>query len=151
MGDNPKRMRYTIEMAIRLSDIVITTGGRGPTEDDITKETVAERMGEPLALHQESLDALERYFAGRGRPMADINRKQAMMPVNGITLPNHRGTAPGCIIEKDGKRAVVLPGPPSEMKHMFTTSVVPYLESISDSVLRSAYVRVCLLYTSRCV
>ena len=74
--------------------------------------------------------------------MADINRKQAMMPVNGITLPNHRGTAPGCIIEKDGKRAVVLPGPPSEMKHMFTTSVVPYLESISDSVLRSAYVRV---------
>ena len=142
VGDNPKRMRDTIEMAIRRSDIVITTGGLGPTEDDITKETVAELMGEPLALHQESLDALERYFAGRGRPMADINRKQAMMPVNGITLPNHRGTAPGCIIEKDGKRAVVLPGPPSEMKHMFTTSVVPYLESISDSVLRSAYVRV---------
>ncbi|MBE5781152.1 MAG: competence/damage-inducible protein A [Clostridiales bacterium] len=142
VGDNPQRMRDTIAQALTRSDIIITTGGLGPTEDDITKETVSELMGEELVLHEESLRAIIENFARRSRPMAESNKKQAYMPKGGIVLPNYRGTAPGCILEKDGKRAIVLPGPPTEMKHMFTTSVVPYLESISDSVLKSAYVRI---------
>ena len=121
VGDNPQRMHQALAQALERSDVVITTGGLGPTEDDITKETVANLMGFPLYMNEECLKTLtermQRY--NHKAPMAQINRKQAMIPQGAIIMSNPRGTAPGCIMEKDGKIAIVMPGPPSEMSHMF--------------------------------
>ena len=117
------------------------TGGLGPTQDDLTKETVAEFMGEKLVLHQPSLDKMKEYFAAIGREMTPNNEKQAMLPQNAVVLPNDCGTAPGCIIEKDGKTAILLPGPPVEMETMYANYVRPYLLERADSTIRSRTLR----------
>lgn len=144
VGDNPARLRAVIETALLRSDIVITTGGLGPTEDDITKQTVAELMGLPLYLNGDCLRILEErmHRYNRTAPMTENNRRQAMIPQGAIVMPNPRGTAPGCIMEKDGKIAVVLPGPPFEMTHMFQNHVKPFLEEKSPDVLLSHFVRI---------
>ena len=143
VGDNPQRLRDTLKTALGRSDVIITTGGIGPTEDDITKETMAELMGFELYMHSESLQKIESYFEKNHKVMAEINKKQALMPKGGIVMPNPRGTAPGCIMSQKGKFAVVLPGPPFEMRHMFDQYVVPFLEDKCDDIIYSRYLKIC--------
>jgi len=123
VGDNEKRLTDTIKTALSRADIVITSGGLGPTHDDITKETLASAMGVGLKLHEPSLQKIEDYFKRTGRAMSKTNVKQAIMPEGCIVLENNNGTAPGGIIEKDGKVAIFLPGPPNEIVPMFNESV----------------------------
>lgn len=138
VGDNPERLKKCVEEAFLKSDLIITTGGLGPTYDDLTKETISAYFGKRLVMHEESLKKIEGYFAATGRTMTENNRKQAMMPEGCVVLENFNGTAPGCIIEgKGGKTAVMLPGPPREMAPMFENEVCPYLMGSADSVLVS--------------
>lgn len=131
VGDNLNRLKGAIDIALKRSDILIFTGGLGPTSDDITKEAVCEYFGKKLILNQEVLDKIEKYFKHRGVKMPEINKKQAYVPEGSIILENRHGTAPGFIIENDGKIAILLPGPPFEMQPMFEEYVVPYLEKFS--------------------
>lgn len=142
VGDNEKRLRDAVMTAIDRADIVITSGGLGPTQDDITKEVVCDCMGEELVLHKESLDAMQNYFARINKPMVKMNEKQAYMPKNGIVLPNNNGTAPGAIIEKNGKIAIILPGPPNELKPMYAESVEPFLKSRSEYIFVSKVLQI---------
>lgn len=142
VGDNAGRLKKTLDIALSRADIVITTGGLGPTMDDLTKETVAAYWGLPLRIHQPSLDRIAEFFRGRGLCMTPNNRKQASFPEGAVILPNDRGTAPGCILEKDGKTIIILPGPPRELEPMFTQSVRPYLESRSGYALTSRALKV---------
>ena len=128
VGDNPERLEQTLTDALSRSDIVITTGGLGPTYDDLTKETVANHFGKKLVLDQKSLEQIESYYRRSNRVMTENNRKQAMMPEGCHILYNPNGTAPGCIIESDGKIAVMMPGPPREMRPMFEGEVSDYLQ-----------------------
>jgi len=137
VGDNPQRLKEAVQLALSRTDLLITSGGLGPTSDDITKEVVCEAMGIELALDKRSLERIEAYFKAMQRPMAKINEKQAILPKGGIVLDNNCGTAPGGIIEKDGKIAIFLPGPPREFQAMYTESVRPYLLKKSDSILYS--------------
>lgn len=141
IGDNVLRLKEALGIAFARVDLVILTGGLGPTKDDLTKETVAEYFGAALEMHQPSLAEISGYFQRVGRPMTENNKKQAMLPQGCIVMKNNHGTAPGCILEKDGKTAVMLPGPPTEMKFMFLESVVPYLKSKSTDVIASKSVR----------
>lgn len=122
VGDNPERLKNAVELAFLRADMLIATGGLGPTPDDITKEVIAEALGFELEFDQKAYDSMAEYFKKSKRVMPKSNEKQAMMPKGGITLYNTCGTAPGCIMEKDGKVAVILPGPPSEMRAMFETA-----------------------------
>ena len=143
VGDNPARLRRALESAFREADLVITSGGLGPTYDDLTKETVAEFFGRTLVMHEESLAAIRAYFDRIGRPMTKNNEKQAMMPVGAIVFPNHYGTAPAlCIEGEEGKAAIMLPGPPGELIPLFEEQVLPYLNSRRDSVLVSKNVHI---------
>lgn len=137
VGDNPQRLKESLDLAFSRSDIVITTGGLGPTYDDLSKETIAAWFGKELVLHEDSLRHIEDFFQRLGREMTANNRKQAMMPQDCTVFPNPNGTAPGCAIEKDGKVAFMLPGPPREMRPMFDNYVIPYLQKDSDTVLVS--------------
>ncbi|MFR9190119.1 MAG: molybdopterin-binding protein [Anaerotruncus massiliensis (ex Togo et al. 2019)] len=114
VGDNPERLREALDEAFARNDIVITTGGLGPTYDDLSKETIADWFGLPLEMHEPSARAIEAYFGGMKRPMCQSNLKQAMMPRGCTVLENRNGTAPGAIIEGKGKTAIMLPGPPRE-------------------------------------
>ena len=144
VGDNPERLKFYLKEALSRADLVILTGGLGPTYDDLTKETVAELMGKKMALHQESYERLKEFFKNRNIEMTENNVKQAYMPEGCIVLQNDWGTAPGAIIEnkEKNKAAIVLPGPPREMKPMFEKYVTPYLESLSDSVFTSKNVNI---------
>lgn len=127
VGDNPGRLKKVIELAIKRSDIIITTGGLGPTQDDLTKETIADILDIPLELHKPSLNYIESYFKNTGRKMTTNNIKQAYAPVGSIVVPNDNGTAPGIIIENNNKIFILLPGPPHEMTNMFKKSIFPYI------------------------
>lgn len=142
VGDNPGRLRESLELALKRCDVVIATGGLGPTQDDLTKETISEICGRRLVLHQESLDAIKAFFKKIGREMTHNNEKQAYMPENCAVLKNNNGTAPGCIIEQGEKVIVMLPGPPSEMKPMFDDSVFPYFRDRSSYTIESKFLRV---------
>lgn len=127
VGDNPARLAEAVKLALSRADIVITTGGLGPTYDDLTKETVAACMGKKLALHPECLKEIEEYFVRAHRKMAPTNEKQAWLPEGCIVLHNPNGTAPGCLMEADGKKVAVLPGPPREMRPMLQNELLPRL------------------------
>ena len=127
VGDNPARLSEAVKLALSRADLVITTGGLGPTYDDLTKETVAACMGKRLVLHPECLKEIEEYFARAHREMAPTNEKQAWLPEGCTVLRNPNGTAPGCLMEADGKRAAVLPGPPREMRPMLLNELLPRL------------------------
>jgi len=141
VGDNADRLKECLDTALKRSDIVIMTGGLGPTMDDMTKETVSEIFGLKLVLHKESLDKIEGFYKKLGRPMAENNKKQAYLPEGCIIVENNNGTAPGCIIEKGRKIVTMLPGPPREMKPKLEETVIPFLESKSDSRIASRYLR----------
>lgn len=142
VGDNHERLREVLGLALSRSDLLITTGGLGPTKDDLTKETIAALFNRRLIPHQESLERLKSFFKRLKRPMTENNLKQAHMPEGAIVLKNNKGTAPGCIIEDRGKIVIMLPGPPSEMRAMFEESVIPFLAERSDSRIVSRFLRI---------
>lgn len=127
VGDNRERMKEVLSHALTRADIVITSGGLGPTRGDITKEVSAEVMGRTMALNEECAARLKKYFARVGREMTENNLRQAMIPEGAHVFVNHAGTAPGVALEEKGKLLVNLPGPPPEMKDMFRRSLAPYL------------------------
>ena len=141
VGDNPERLRAVLETAFSRADTVLTTGGLGPTKDDLTKEVCADLFQKKLTLHEESLRRMKAYFAVKGVEMPNANEKQAWMPEGALIFENANGTAPGCAMERDGKRLLMLPGPPREMKAMFERSALPYLRQFSDGVIRSREIR----------
>jgi len=128
VGDNRSRMTEVFEIALARADIVITSGGLGPTQGDITKEVAAKLLKLPLILHQPTQQRIADFFRHRLIPMADNNQRQALVPQGCLVIDNERGTAPGIIIETQGKSVIHLPGPPSELEHMFVKSVKPYLQ-----------------------
>ncbi len=149
VGDNPQRLKEAVLLALSRSDLLITSGGLGPTSDDITKEVVCEAMGAELEMDMRSLQRIQDFFKQMNREMAKVNEKQALLPKNGIILDNNCGTAPGGIVEKDGKIAIFLPGPPRELKQMFSESVRPYLLERTESILYSKTLRVAGVGESR--
>ena len=142
VGDNPQRMREALALALSRSDLVITTGGLGPTQDDLSKEIAAELLGLPMEFDPESWDAIGRYFEKIGRVCPMNNRKQAMFAKGCTILPNACGTAPGCMIEKDGKIVVQLPGPPHEMADMFGRQVYGRLAKKTGGCIASRFIRI---------
>ena len=147
VGDNEGRMRDVIRTALDRSDVVILTGGLGPTEEDITKEVTADLMGMPLKEDSHSRKLIDKYLKEyeKNNPQRRItknNYKQAMVPEGAIVLDNHNGTAPGLILEKKGKTAILLPGPPNELKPMFEEYVVPYLQKNQPEIIVSQMVKI---------
>ena len=142
VGDNPGRVKEALNEALSRADLVITTGGLGPTEDDLTKEMVAEALGLPMVRHDEVVEGIRRYFESTGREMTPNNLRQADFPEGARLMPNRKGTAPGCIAEKDGKRVAVLPGPPHELIDMYEQQLEPYLLSLSDQVIASRFLHI---------
>ncbi len=142
VGDNPDRLEDSLKLALERCDIVITTGGLGPTQDDLTKETISRVCGKKLVIHEESLNKIKNYFSRLGRQMTPNNEKQAYMPEGCIVLKNNNGTAPGCIIEMGEKAVIMLPGPPVEMKPMFLDYVMPYFKNKGAYSLESVILRV---------
>ncbi len=137
VGDDDATLTEAVSVASSRSDIVIFSGGLGPTYDDMTKETVCKVAGEALVIDEPSLEAIRSFFERLGRTMADSNEKQALRPTNGKSLPNANGTAPGIYLYKAGTHYILLPGPPNELKPMFQEEVVPILREFSTSVITS--------------
>lgn len=142
VGDNQKRLKSCLETSFSRSDIVITTGGLGPTEDDLTKETGCAVLGKKLINDSRALDEMTEFFKSVGRPMSENNLKQALVPEGGKVLYNENGTAPGIIAEESGKVLIMLPGPPNELNPMFEKYVIPFLRSRQEYVLVSRVLRV---------
>lgn len=141
VGDNPLRLAQALKDALSRSDIVITSGGLGPTADDITKEVCCQVMGFELIVDEEILTLLEQFFASRGIKMPHSNKKQALVPLGGTVFRNNNGTAPGIACEKDAKCVILLPGPPRELNPMFLESVKPFLSKYTNGVILSHTVR----------
>ena len=137
VGDNPERLEKCILIAKERADIIITTGGLGPTFDDLTKQVAARAFGKELVLHEPSLERIKSYFTKLGRKMTDNNARQAYLPDGCTVLENDWGTAPGCAIEDGGKILIMLPGPPRECVPMVKYRMVPYLKKLSDAHLVS--------------
>ena len=132
VGDNPARLKEKLAEAFIDTDLVLITGGLGPTQDDLTKETVAEYMGAGMHLDERVVDDLKGFFEKRGRQMSENNMKQAYLPDGCTPFYNASGTAPGFALSKDGKTAVCFPGPPREMKWLFENGVRQYLEQFME-------------------
>lgn len=145
VGDNELRLIEALKLALSRSDIVFTIGGLGPTQDDLTKETVAKVVGDEMVMHQPSVERMHKFFKTRGIEMPESNLKQALVPKRGRVFENPLGTAPGAAFEPDGKVVIVLPGPPREFAPMVDSCVVPYLhEMIGEgaNIIRSRVLRV---------
>lgn len=141
VGDNRQRLLDTLDTAFGRCDTVILTGGLGPTPDDLTKETCAEYFGKKLYLDEETAEKIQGYFRLKNLPMPESNLKQALVPEGSIILENRNGTAPGSIMEKDGKTIIILPGPPKEMVPMYRESVEPYLKKFTHEIILSKNIR----------
>ena len=142
VGDNPERLRQSVELAKSRADVIVTTGGLGPTCDDLTKRVVAEAFGKPLTYHAECAQAIRDYFARSGRVMTDNNLQQAWLPEGCVILENRWGTAPGCAFQSGENYVVMLPGPPRECLPMFREEAGPWLARLSEGVIRSRTLRV---------
>lgn len=144
VGDNEERLAQTLKTAMGRSDIVLLSGGLGPTKDDLTKETAAKVCGMDLVMDDHSRRLIEEYFDKRGKTKpTENNWKQAMVPKGAVVLDNANGTAPGIIIETEKNTIVLMPGPPGELKPMFLEQVKPYLAQKSSEVLISQTVKIC--------
>lgn len=143
VGDNEERLYGTIQTALDRSDIVILSGGLGPTQDDLTKEVAAKVLGKKLYLDEHSKERIKEYFNKREIIITDNNWKQAMIPEGAVIVDNENGTAPGVIMEENGKVVILLPGPPNELVPMFEQSIVPYLKEKTPDVLYSQTVKIC--------
>ena len=137
VGDNPQRAREAVAIAKQRADVIITTGGLGPTCDDLTKNVLAEAFGKKLVFDEGSAQRIRSYFTRTKRPMTENNLQQAMLPEGCTVLENDWGTAPGCAFEADGCHVVMLPGPPSECRPMFLYRAMPYLQRLSEGTIVS--------------
>ncbi len=142
VGDNDRRFTQILKTALERSDVVFLTGGLGPTTDDITKEVACELLGVPCVYDESVGEKIKEYFLRSGRQMTDNNLKQAMVPQGSVILENSWGTAPGFIIEKDGKTVVLLPGPPRELRPMFLERAKPYFQAKMEQPILSKSLRV---------
>lgn len=139
-GDNPDRLKSVLEVAKQRADLIITTGGLGPTADDLTKETIAAAFGKGLVRDEESMTRLREHF--KGRTMTKNNEKQADVPEGCTVFQNDWGTAPACAFEGEGCLVIMLPGPPRECTPLFREKVMPFLEKRRGGALCSRYVKV---------
>jgi len=137
VGDNPERLKKAIAIARDRADIIITTGGLGPTFDDLTKQTLAEAFGKKLIRNDEEMEKLHAFFEKRGTAMTKNNEQQAYLPEDCTVLTNPWGTAPGCAFEAEGKVVIMLPGPPRECKPMMYERAMPYLKKFVDATIVS--------------
>ncbi len=143
VGDNPQRLAEALETARNRADIIITTGGLGPTYDDLTKQTICKTFNRELELHEDILEELKTWFQTKmGKKMPENNIQQAMLPVDCTIFDNPVGTAPGCAFVEDGVHVLMLPGPPFECGYMFEHRAAPYLEKLTDGVIVSHEIRV---------
>ena len=142
IGDNQGRLADFVNEAKNRCDLLVFTGGLGPTADDLTKETVAACYGDTLVFDESEWEKITGYFARSGRVTTPNNRKQAMVPVKGHKIINHHGTAPGAWFEQEGRCAILMPGVPSEMKAMWNESVRPLLMKRQNCTLHSVTLRV---------
>ncbi|HXA64377.1 MAG TPA: competence/damage-inducible protein A [Bryobacteraceae bacterium] len=142
VGDERARLTETILAAIARSQVIVLTGGLGPTEDDLTRDAVAAALGRSMDFHQEISDQIEERLRRYGRKMAEINRRQAYIIEGAEILPNDRGTAPGQWIARNGVVLMLLPGPPNELKAMFEKQCLPRLEKfLPPQVIRTRFFR----------
>lgn len=144
VGDNEERLSEVIRTALNRSDIVVLNGGLGPTEDDLTKETCAKVMGLPLVKDAHTEERLKEYYRGRKKEeLPDSNWKQVLIPEGAVVFDNENGTAPGLVVEKDGKTAILLPGPPGELYPMVEKQLCPYLQNKNSDVILSQMIKIC--------
>lgn len=142
VGDNPARLLEVVKTARSRADLIITTGGLGPTYDDLTKNILASAFGKALVLHPEEERFLRDYYAGRGHPFTDNVLQQAYLPEDCTVFHNDWGTAPGCAFESGGVHVLLLPGPPRECLPMFDFCAAPYLRALSGTTLVSRQIHV---------
>lgn len=143
VGDNPARVRRAVRLALSRADVVLITGGLGPTEDDLTVASVAEELNLPLEPHAEIAERIRQFFEVRGRVPTETVYKQALIPTGARAIPNLRGTAPGVHIDQDGRELFIMPGVPFEMYGMMESYVIPRLrERTGGVVIRSRVLRV---------
>ena len=144
VGDNPKRMKQAIEIAKNRADIIITTGGLGPTFDDVTKQTLAEAFGKKLILNETEANRIKSFFEKRlpNMKMTENNLRQAELPEGCVIFDNAVGTAPGCAFEAEGKHILMLPGPPRECREMLKSCVEPYLRKLSEDEIHSINIHI---------
>lgn len=144
VGDNEERLEEELRRALSRSDIVILSGGLGPTKDDLTKEVTARVFGWELKEDAHTRARIQEYFErNRRRKITSNNWKQALVPEGATVVDNHNGTAPGLILEKDGKTAVLLPGPPNELRPMFERDIAPYLNKREPEGIYSRMIKIC--------
>lgn len=151
VGDNEERLEDAIRLALSRSDIVILSGGLGPTKDDLTKEVTAKVFGRELYEDAHTKERIQSYFdqPGLKKEITPNNWKQALVPEGAIVVDNHNGTAPGLILEGEGKTAILLPGPPNEIKPMFERDIAPYLNRLQPEGIYSTMVKVCSIGESK--
>ncbi|MEG0962350.1 MAG: competence/damage-inducible protein A [Lachnospiraceae bacterium] len=143
VGDNASRLEELVTLSVKRSDIVILSGGLGPTQDDLTKETVAKVMQKPLVEDARARSEIQEFLIKRGHTITNNNWKQALVPKGAQVLYNPNGTAPGIIIKEDMVTVILLPGPPNELIPMFEEQVAPYLQHLQPEVIRSKMVKLC--------
>ncbi|MGP4080153.1 competence/damage-inducible protein A [Pseudalkalibacillus sp. R45] len=146
VGDNKQRLISTIKTAEKRSDLLVFTGGLGPTKDDLTKETIAEHLGLPLIENKEAMDFIEGYYEKIQQPMSENNRRQALVFEGAAVLPNNNGMAPGIALQQENKTYILLPGPPKEMKPMFTDFAIPYIQQVRGEDVERILSRVLRFY-----
>jgi nicotinamide-nucleotide amidase len=144
VGDNPQRLREALDIARKRANIIITTGGLGPTYDDLTKQTICETFGLPLEFHEDIWEDICAYFTKRMKreDIPEGNKQQAMLPVGCTVLDNPVGTAPGCAFEKDGIHVLMLPGPPFECRYLFENRAKAYLGKLTHEKIYSHELRI---------
>jgi nicotinamide-nucleotide amidase len=142
VGDNYGRVEDILRLALEDCDMVITTGGLGPTQDDLTKEVVCRVMNDKLVENVSEMNSLTEYFKAAGKVMTENNKKQAFLPSRAVVFHNENGTAPGFAAENEGKYVICMPGPPYEMKDMYEKKVKPFLQTLSEEVIYYRMARV---------
>lgn len=143
VGDNEERLAETLKLALSRADIILLSGGLGPTQDDLTKEVAAKVCGKELYLHEPSKEAIRQFFAERKLEITENNWKQAMVPEGCTVVENPGGTAPGIIMAENGKHVILMPGPPGELIPMFERYIMPYLAGLQSGVIYSQTVKIC--------
>lgn len=149
VGDNYKRLLEVLRLAWQRSELIITTGGLGPTQGDITRQAIADLVGERIEIDPDLKDNLLKIYERRGQRVTQNNIKQASLIPSASAIPNLRGTAPGWWIEKDGRIMIVVPGPPSEMRPMWQNEVVPKLQQKAGAIILSRTIKTFGLGESR--
>lgn len=150
VGDNQERLDETLKLALGRSDVVILGGGLGPTQDDLTKEAAARTLGKQLVEDAHTRRRIEGWFQTRGiTEITENNWKQALVPEGAVVVDNDNGTAPGLILEDNGKTVILLPGPPGEMKPMFENDIFPYLNKKQPEIIVSETIKICGMGESR--